>query len=323
MPKIFVTRKIPDAGLDLLKLKNFKVVVYPKLQPISRRELLKNVQGTDAILSLLTDKIDEEVLAAAGSQLKIVSNFAVGYDNIDVSAAQKRGVFVTNTPGVLTQAVAEHTFALMMALARRIGAADRFTKSGKYRGWDPELFIGSELNGKTLGIVGLGRIGAEVARRAFFGMGMKIFYYDVKRDLNFEKEYHAQFLSIDEILKNSDFVSIHVPLLPQTHHLINKEKLKLMKPTAFLINTARGPIIDEAALAAAMRSKQIAGAALDVFEHEPKISSALKKMDNVILTPHIASATKEARDNMARLAATSIIEALEGKIPQYLVSNTK
>ncbi len=321
MPKIFITRKIPDAGLDLLKLKNFEVVVYPKSHPISRRELLKNVRGVDAILSLLTDKIDEEVLVAAGSQLKIVSNFAVGYDNIDVSAVQKRGIFVTNTPGVLTQAVAEHTFALMMTLARRICEADRFTKSGKYKGWDPELFVGSELNGKTLGIVGLGRIGAEVARRAFFGMGMKVFYYDVKRDLNFEQEYKAQFLLMDEILKKSDFVSIHVPLLPQTHRLINQEKFKLMKPTAFLINTARGAIVDEAALVTALQSKQIAGAALDVFEYEPKISSALKKMDNVILTPHIASATKEARDNMARMAATSIIEALEGKIPKYAVTN--
>ena len=320
MPKIFVTRKIPDAGLDLLKSKNFEVVVYPKLQPISRRELLKNVRGVDAILSLLTDKIDEEVLAAAGSQLKIVSNFAVGYDNIDVAAAGKHNVFVTNTAGVLTDAVAEHTFALMMALAKRICEADRFAKSGKYKGWDPELFIGSELNGKTLGVIGLGRIGAGVARRAVFGMGMKVVYYDVKRDLNFEGEDKAKFLAMDEILKSSDFVSIHVPLLPQTHHLINKEKLKLMKPTAFLVNTARGPIVDEAALVTALQSKQIAGAALDVFEHEPKISSALKKMNNVILTPHIASATKEARDQMARLAATSIIEALEGKIPKYNIS---
>ncbi len=321
MQKIFVTRKIPDTGLDLLKHTNFEVVVYNKSHSISRGELLKNVRGVDAILSLLTDKIDEEVLAAAGPQLKIVSNYAVGYDNVDVNAAKKHNVFVTNTPGVLTQAVAEHSFALMMALGRRICEADQFTKSGKYKGWDPELFVGSELHEKTLGIIGLGRIGAEVARRAFFGMGMKVLYFDVKRDQDFEREYKARFLAMDEILKKSDFVSIHVPLLPQTNHLINQEKLKLMKPTAFLINTARGPIVDEAALVAALQSKQIAGVALDVFEHEPKISSALKKMANVILTPHIASATKEARDNMARMSATSIIEALEGKIPKYSIAN--
>lgn len=319
MLKIFITRKIPAVGLDMLKSKNFEVVVDQKSHPVSRNELLKNVHGVDAILSLLTDKIDEEVLVAAGPQLKIVSNYAVGYDNIDVNAAKKHNVFVTNTPGVLTTAVAEHTFVLMMVLARRICEADYFTKSGKYKGWDPELFIGSELNGKILGIIGSGRIGAEVARRAFFGMGMTVLYYDVKRDLNFEREYKAQFLAMDEILKKSDFVSIHVPLLPQTHHLINQEKLKLMKPTAFLINTARGPIVDEVALVAALRTKQIAGVALDVFEHEPKISSALKKMANVILTPHIASATKEARENMARMAVGSIIEALEGKIPKFKI----
>lgn len=318
--KIFVTRKIPNTGIDILKSQpNLEIVVWSKNQPISKTALLKNVRGCDAILSLLTDKIDESVFMAAGPNLKIVANYAVGYDNIDLMAAKKHNVIVTNTPGVLTDAVAEHTFALILALTKKICEADHFTKSGKYCGWDPNLFIGSELQHKTIGLIGIGRIGTLVAKKAFLGMDMKIVYFDVKRDMEFETKYNAQFLTLDELLKQADFVSLHVPLIPSTHHLINQAKLMLMKSTAFLINTARGPIVNEADLIEALKSQTIAGAALDVFEHEPKISKELRKMTNVILTPHIASATMEARNEMARLAATSIVDVLCGKTPKHIV----
>jgi len=227
---------------------------------------------------------------------------------------------VTNTPGVLTETVAEHTFALIMAIARRITEADRFARAGKFTAWGPELLLGTDLSGKTLGIVGLGRIGSRVAYHAVKGFDMNVLYYDVQRNLDFEKEFGATYVSsVDELLPRCDFVSIHVPLLESTRHLINEERLKKMKPTAYLINTSRGPVVDEKALAAALKDGLIKGAALDVFEFEPEITPELKELDNVILTPHIASATIETRSKMAELAATNIIEALEGRTPPNLV----
>src|SRR3990172_8703935 len=318
MSKVFVTRKIPQVGLDLLKETDLKV--WEEDRVIPRDVLLERVRGVEAILALLTDKMDGELMEAAGPQIKIISNYAVGFDNIDVAEATKRKIYVTNTPGVLTEAVAEHTFALMLAIARRISESDQFTKKGKYKGWEPELLLGSELKGKTLGIVGLGRIGSRVAEMAVKGMGMKVSYFDVKPSAEFEKEFQATFQDLDSLLKEADFVSIHVPLLPATKHLINDEKLKIMKPTAYLINTSRGPIVEEMALVEALKAGTIKGAALDVFENEPQLAPGLADLPNVVLTPHTASATEEARGAMATLAAQAILDALAGKVPANLVN---
>ncbi len=308
--KVFITRQIPDAGIKLLK-KSCEVRVYPKDQIIPRKELLKGVTWCDALLSLLTDKIDKEVLDA-NPKLKIISNYAVGFDNIDVAYATSKGIPVTNTPGTLEDAVAEHTFALLLAVTKRIVEADRFTRAGKYKNWEPMLFIGTQLKGKTLGIIGLGRIGSLVAEKAV-AMGVTVVYTDIKRNPEFETKFQAKFLSKESLLKTADFVSLHVPLLPSTRHLISSRELKTMKKTAYLVNTSRGPVVDEKALVTALRRKQIAGAAIDVYEFEPKLSAGLAKLNNVVLTPHIASATIEARQAMSRIAAENILAVLGGK----------
>ena len=320
MATILVTRKIPKSGLDLLKAAGHKVKMHPKSTTMPRTALLKAAKGCNAVLSLLTDKINDEFFNAAGKQLKIVANFAVGYDNFDLAAFKKRGVLAANTPGVLNVAVAEHAIALMLAVAKRIVESDRFTRAGKYKGWEPELLLGTELSGKTIGILGLGRIGADVARRAARGMDMKVLYYDVKRNEQFEKEVGATYASAADLLKNSDVVSVHVPLLPTTRHLIDARTFKAMKKSAILINTSRGPVVDEKALVGALKTKQIAGAGLDVYEFEPKLVPGLAKLPNVVLTPHTASATIEARDAMSKLAAQAIIEALAGKTPKNLIA---
>lgn len=319
MAKIFITRKIPRVGLDLLKTAGHQARVHAKTAPISRKDLLAAVKGCDAVLSLLTDRIDAAVLAAAGAKLKIVANYAVGYDNFDLAAFKARGVLAANTPGILTGAVSEHAFALILAVAKRIVEADRFTRAGKYKGWEPELLLGTELAGKTLGVIGLGRIGAGVAHRASRGMEMKILYTDVKPNPEFEKAEGARFATIERILKEADVVSLHVPLLPSTRHLIDAAKLRMMKKGSILINTSRGPVIDEKALVAALKAKRIGGAGLDVYEFEPKLAPGLAKLPNVVLTPHTASATVETRDEMARLAARAIIDALAGRTPPNLV----
>lgn len=275
-------------------------------------EFSKNLKNSDAILCLLTDKIDAKVMDQAGSRLKIISNYAVGYNNIDIKEASRRGVFVTNTPGVLTNTVAEHTVGLMLAIAQRIPQADKFTRAGKFTGWQPMLLLGTDLKDKILGIIGLGRIGTRVAEivKCF---GMKIIYYDKFKNSKYK------FVGIKNILKNADFISLHVPLLPSTKHLINKKNIKLIKKTAYLINTSRGPVIDEKALVETLKDKKIAGAALDVFEHEPKLAPGLAKLNNTVLTPHIASASIETRAKMAVMASQSIIDALEGRKPKNLI----
>ncbi len=320
--KIFVTRKIPDAGLDLLKKnKKFKVSVWSKSDAIPQKVLLKKVKGVDAILSLLTEKINEDVLVAAGPQLKIVANYAVGYDNIDVPVAKKHDVIVTNTPGVLTEAVAEHTVGLMMAVGKRIVEADKFTRQEKYKTWQPMLLLGTQFYKKTIGIVGAGRIGSFVAKFASDGLGMKVLYTDMHRNKDLEKKFGAKKVSLRQLLKQSDVVTLHVPLLPSTKYLIDFKELGMMKKNAILINTSRGPVVREKALLKALSKKQIFGAGLDVFECEPAIDCdlrdklALKKLDNVVLTPHIASGTNEARDMMAEIAAKNIIAVLSGKKP--------
>ncbi|MFH0928361.1 MAG: D-glycerate dehydrogenase [bacterium] len=313
MQKIFVTRGFAGKGLELLsKQKNFKVEVYKKQQHITRAELLKHIKGCTGVITMLTEKVNQEFLDAAGPSLKVVANYAVSYDNIDVKLCTERGIKASNTPLVLDAAVAEHTVALIYAISKRLVEADRFARSGKYIGWEPELLMGTELFGKTLGIIGLGRIGVGVAERCSC-MGMSILYHDLKPNAEFEKRFNAKFADNKTILKNSDYISLHVPLLPSTRHLIGEKELKLMKKTAYLINTARGPVIDEVALAKALKTGEIRGAALDVFEFEPKITPALLKLDNVIVTPHTASATLEARSAMGELAARNVIAALNGK----------
>ncbi len=319
MATILVTRKIPKSGLDLLKAAGHKIKLYNKSSAMPRKALLKAAKGCDAVLSLLTDKINDEFFNAAGAQLKIVANYAVGFDNFDLAAFKKRGVQAANTPGALSVAVTEHTLALILAAAKRVVEADRFTRTGKYKGWQPDLLLGTELTGKTLGVLGLGRIGADVARRISCSLDMKVLYYDVNRNESFEKSSGARFVGVEELLRNSDVVSIHVPLLPSTRHLIDASKLKMMKKSAILVNTARGPVIDEKALVAALKAKRIAHAALDVYEFEPKLAPGLAKLPNVTLTPHSASATFEARDAMSQLAAQAIIDVLAGKTPKNLV----
>lgn len=297
--KIFVFHKIPEIGLKMLQ---------------EKFEFSKKLKNSDAILCLLTDKIDAKIMDKAGPQLKIISNYAVGYDNIDINAAKERNIMVTNTPGVLTNTVAEHTIGLICAIAQRIPEADKFTRQGKFTGWKPMLLLGADLKDKILGIIGLGRIGQRVAEIAKKGFGMKIIYYDKFRNNKYK------FAPIKKILKKADFISLHVPLLPSTKHLISKKELKLMKATAYLVNTSRGPVIDERALASALSEKSIAGAALDVYENEPKLAPGLAKLDNVVLTPHIASASIETREKMAVITAQNIIDALEGKKPKFLVN---
>jgi len=321
MYKIFITRRIPDAGIEMLKKqKGFDVKVSPYDRVLSKREIIKMARGCDALLSLLTDKIDGEVMDGMGKQLKIIANYAVGFNNIDLKAAKERKIMVTNTPGPeISESVAEHTFALMLAISKRLVESDNFLRRGKYKGWAPMLLLDTDVHHKTLGVVGLGAIGRSVVERAVKGFKMKVVYYDVKRDKAFEKEYKAKFVSLKELLKTADFVSLHVPLLPSTTHLIGKKELEMMKKSAFLINTARGPVIDEKALVLALRSNKIAGAGLDVYEFEPKVVSGLTRLSNTVLTPHTASATIEARSAMAVAAAKNIIAAFRGKTPPNLL----
>ena len=312
-PTVLITRQIPDVATKLLK-SVVDIDQWTKESPMPRHVLLDKVRHATAILPCLTEKIDSTVFAAS-PQLKVVANFAVGYDNIDLEAARRHNVVVTNTPGVLTEAVAEHTVALMFAVARQIVAGDQFVRAGKYEYWLPMGFLGPQLWGKTLGVVGLGRIGGWVAQIAAGGLRMKVIYSSPERDEDLEFRLGIKRHELDVVLKESDIVSIHVPLMPLTHHLIGKRELKLMKPSAYLINTSRGPVVDEAALIEALENKTIAGAGLDVYEHEPKIPSALRKLPNVVLTPHIASSTVEARNAMAEIAAKNILAVLAGKAP--------
>ncbi|NUQ57314.1 MAG: D-glycerate dehydrogenase [Candidatus Paceibacter sp.] len=322
--KIYITRNIPGQGIKMLQDKGYEVDINPKDRVLAKDELIKILKKKQyhAVLCLLTDKIDGEVMDAAPNA-KIFANYAVGFDNIDIEAAKKRGVMVSNTPDVLNEAVAEHAVALMLAVGHRIPEADVFTRKGKYKGWTPTLLLGNGLFGKTVGIVGLGRIGSRAAHMVSNGFGAKVVYYDIRRNESFEKEFPTGAIefkaSIDEVLREADFVSLHLPLNEVTRKIIDTEKLKLMKPSAFLINTSRGPIVDELALVEALKNKTIKGAALDVFENEPKLANGLAKLENIVLTPHIASATEEVRGKMSEMAARNIIEAVEGRIPPNLI----
>jgi glyoxylate reductase len=319
MAKVFVTRQIPGNHIEKLKEEGFDVVVSEFNRPLTPEELTDGIKGADALLSLLNDKVDGDVMDASGPQLKLISNYAVGFDNVDVAGATARGIGVTNTPSdEVNEAVAEHTWALILALARRIVEADEATRHGAYKGWEPDIFLGTSLIGKTLGIVGMGRIGSMVARRAA-GYKMNVLYNKHTPDPDAERELGVKFASMDELLAQSDFVTLHVPLTPETTHMINKDTLAKMKKGSFLINTARGPVVDERALIDALENAQIAGAGLDVFDNEPNISPELIGNQRVITTPHIASATWEARNKMGEQAVSAIIDALKGIKPQNIV----
>jgi glyoxylate reductase len=325
--KLFMTRSIGNEAIKILKKqKNLKVKVYQKDKKISRRELLDGVKGATILVSLLTEKIDKQVLNVAGEQLKLIANYAVGFNNIDIEEAEKRGILITNTPcPEVSETVAEHAIALMFGLCHRLIEADQFTRKGKYTGWDPDLFLGTDIMGKTIGILGAGRIGTNVIRRLHDGFHVKILYHNHSRAPELEEKYHAIYRSKIQLLKESDIISIHLPLLPSTFHFLSTREFTLMKKTAFLINTARGPIIDEKALLQALAKKQIAGAGLDVYECEPLIDCdpndhlELRQFSNVILTPHTASATIEARMAMSRTVIDNILAFLEKKTPPNLV----
>lgn len=325
--RVYITRRIPEIAVEMLKAKGHEVTVGTSTSPLSKKDLIKTFskaykkgQGYDAILTLLTDEIDASVLDAAGPQLKIVSNYAVGFNNIVLADAAAKNITVTNTPGAFSDCIAEHAVAMIFALTTRLVEADKYVRAGKYKGWDPMIFIGTDVYGKTLGILGTGHIGERVAMHMQRGFGMTVLYYDVKRNETLEKEYGAKFCETpEEVIRNADIVSLHVPLLPATQHLINAERLAMMKPNAILINTSRGPVVDENALVAALQKKQIAGAGIDVYEFEPKLAKGLAKLPNVVLTPHIASARESARNEMATLAAQNIIDVFEGREPKGLV----
>lgn len=317
IPKVLVTREIPEAGLALLRDK-CDLDIYQEDRAIPRQLLLEKIPRVEGLLCLLSESIDEELLSRA-EQLKVVSNYAVGYDNIEVAAATRRGIVVTNTPGVLTEATADLTWALLLAAARRLGEGDRIMRQRKFEGWGPLYLLGQDITGKTLGILGAGRIGRAVVERSV-GWKMQVLYFDNNVNSELELKYSAKKVNLDFLVSNADFISIHLPASRETHHLVNERILKQMKKTAVLINTARGSIIDEKALVKALNEKWIAAAGLDVFENEPTMTEGLSRLENVVLAPHIGSATIQARDDMAKIAAANLLAVLEGKQPPYPVN---
>lgn len=321
-PKLFITRELFTDVIDKLS-EYYEVEVWDKYTPPPYHTLLEKVKEVDALVSLLTDRIDRNLISSA-KKLRIISQYAVGYDNIDVESATKYGIYVTNTPGVLTESTAELTWALILGVARRIVEADHFVRWGEWwrtgTGWHPKMMLGIELMGKTLGIIGLGRIGSRVAEIGK-ALKMKIIYFDVNRNLELEEKLGIEYKRLEEVLRESDVISIHTPLTKETYHIINEERLKLMKRTAIIINTARGPIIDTNALIKALSENWIAGAGIEVFEEEPlPPNHPLTAFKNVILTPHIGSATYEARHAMAEKVMENLIAFIKGEIPPNLVN---
>ncbi|MBP8961255.1 D-glycerate dehydrogenase [Patescibacteria group bacterium] len=303
--KVLITREIPDAGIRILQEHPEITLDYRQGPPLSKEEMIEAIKDADALIPVIPDQIDKDIIEA-GKNLKIIAAYSVGYDHIDIATAKAKGIAVSNTPGDLTESVAEHTIALMLAVSRQVVNADKFVREGKYKYWDPMIFLGPKLKGKTFGIVGFGRIGRHTADIARNGFDMRIVYSDRYQ----QPASGAEFAPLEKLLEISDVVSLNCNLSAETLHLIDEAQLKQMKPTAYLINTARGPIVNEKALIRALQEKWIAGAGLDVFEDEPDVPEELKKLENVVLTPHIASATKEARIQMARMAADNVIEVL-------------
>jgi glyoxylate reductase len=312
-PKIYVTRLIPEAGMQVLR-EHFEVGVNPEDRPLPREELLAKVKDKEGVIGLLTDRIDAEFFDAA-ENLKGYANYAVGFDNIDVAEATRRKIPVSNTPDVLTDATAELAWTLLFAAARRVVETDALMRSGEWKGWGPLQFIGADVSGKTLGIVGAGRIGTAMALMSR-GFRMKVLYIShTRRNDTLERVLGARAANLDELLAESDFISIHTPLNEETRHLFDKEAFRKMKNTAFVVNTARGPVIKEDDLVEALNSGEIAGAGLDVYEFEPKMAAGLADCKNAVLLPHIGSATKSSRDDMATLAAENLIAMIEGGKP--------
>ena len=314
--KVLVTREIPEAGLRVLE--PFDVTVLHE-RPPERDELLAAVRGASGILSTATETMDEEVMDVAGEGLRVIANMAVGYDNVDVKAARERDVVVTNTPGVLDETTADVAFMLMLAAARRLGEGERLLRAGRWEWWGPKQLMGRDVWGKKLGIVGFGRIGQAVARRAR-GFGMEVLYHNRSRREEAEREVEARYMDLDELLDTADFISIHTPLTPETAHLIGAEELRRMKPETVLVNTSRGPVIDEAALADALAERRIFAAGLDVYENEPEVHPKLLELENLVLAPHIGSASVETREKMAALAAENLATVLRGKEPKTPVN---
>jgi glyoxylate reductase len=314
--KVLVTREIPDAGLRLLR--DFDVAVLAEGPP-AREEFLEAARGAAGILSTVTERVDAELMDAAGEDLKVVANMAVGYDNIDLDAASERGIVVTNTPEVLNETTADTAFMLLLAAARRLGEAERLLRSGGWDAWGPMQLTGPDVWGKRLGVLGFGRIGQAVARRAR-GFDMEVLYHDKYRNESAEKETGVRYVGLDELLRTCDFISVHTPLTPETRHLIGRGELDLMRPTAVLVNSSRGPVVDEAALADALEEGSIFAAGLDVYEEEPEVQPKLLGLENVVLAPHIGSASIETRNRMAELAAENLVAVLSGEEPKTPVS---
>jgi glyoxylate reductase len=316
--RIFVTRALPGDPTPRLR-ELAEVDVWPHDEPPPHDDLVRRAADADALLTMLTDPIDAAVLNA-GKRLRIVAQMAVGYDNIDVATATQHGILVTNTPGVLTETTADLAFALLLAAARRVVEGDRLTRSGGWKTWHPSFLLGQDVHGATLGIVGLGQIGLAVARRAR-GFDMRILYHDRQRHLEAEADLALEYADLDRLLRESDFVSLHVPLLAETRHLIGARELALMRPTAILVNAARGPVVDQKALYVALKERRIAAAGLDVAEVEPiPLDDPLLTLDNVLMTPHIGSASVATRAKMAEMAVESILQALRGELPSHCVN---
>ena len=314
-PKLLITRRIPDEALKLLA-PHFEIDHHDQAAAIPRPLLLRKIKDKEGLLCILTDKVDARLLAAA-PKLKAVATYSVGFDHIDIKACSARRVAVTNTPGVLTETTADFTWALLLSAARRVVEGDAFMRGGKYKGWDPLMILGTDVHGKTLGIVGFGRIGQAVARRAM-GFGMKVVYYDTQRIFpEVEREFGALFVDLNDLLRQADFVTLHTVLDATTHHLIDQKAFALMKRSAYLINAARGPIVDEKALVRALRTKRIRGAGLDVYECEPKMAAGLSKLPNVVLAPHLASASLETRLKMGVMAAEGSLVLVRRRKPAY------
>jgi len=317
-PTVYISYNLPKEWLAKLET-HCALIRHKKNAPPPRAEFLKKAKKADGVLAILNEKIDKEFFATC-PRLRIIANYAIGYDNVDLAAAKKHNVPVSNTPGDFATVVAEFAMGMMLSLAKRFEAGDNFMHAGKYTHWDPLLLLGGDMKGKTIGIIGTGRIGSALVRIAQGGFDMKVLYNDVRRNPEIEKQYKAKKVPVNTLLKQADFVSLHVPLLPSTHHLIGKKELSLMKKTAILVNTSRGPVIDEKALVRALKKKQIAGAGIDVYEHEPAMSPGLGKLENAITTPHIASATESARRQMADIAIENLLDVLvRGKQPRNQV----
>jgi len=316
---VVITRRIPPPAVDLLRAAGCSMMHHDREEPPERAWVLENVRGASGMLAMLSDRVDEELVEAATSSLRVVANFAVGVDNVDLAACRARGVRVTNTPGVLTDATADLAWALILAAARHVPAGDRLVRAGAWQGWTATQLLGLQLTGATLGILGAGRIGTAVGLRSR-GFAMRVLYTNTSSNEVLEREVGARRVELDELVRESDVLTLHLPLRLENHHLLDAARLAQMKPTAILINTARGPIVDEAALVEALRAGRLGAAGLDVYEHEPRMAPGLAELPNVVLLPHLGSATTATRQRMSRMAAENIIAVLDGREPPNLVA---